>query len=140
LSKQNVEIVREVYAVLDRMDLAAPSHTDLAELGGLLDREVEWHGTIGGLSEGRIARGPEEVLLFLQEDTEAWDDVLIEPQFLDAGDQVVVLQHERRKGKASGVETEVDTAFVVTVRGGKVVRGVGHMDQAKALEAARLGE
>ncbi len=130
MSAENVEVVRELYGALNRMDYAGLA---------LLDPEVEWLGTAGGLREGDIARGPEEVVRFLLEDLEAWEEVWTEPQeFIDAGDHVVVLQHERRKGKGSGVEIEMDTASVLTLREGKVVRCVGYMDQAEALGSVGL--
>ena len=51
---------------------------------------------------------------FEQEDAEAWEERRLEAEeFIDAGDCVVVLLHEFRRGKGSGVEMETDTAVVV---------------------------
>ena len=55
-------------------------------------------------------------------------------------DPDVVLLHEFRRGRGSGVELETDTAVVVEVRNGLVVRLQGYMHRAEALQAAGLGE
>ena len=74
-----------------------------------------------------------------QEDAEAWEELRLEAEeFIDAGDSVVVLLHEFRRGKGSGVEMETDTAVVYEVHNGRVVRLQGYMDRAEALEAAGL--
>ena len=108
----------------------------------LFDPYVEVHGTIGGLWEGRIARGLSEMLnSFEAEDLEAWEERQLDPQrFLHVNDLVVVLMHEYRRGRGSGIEVETDTAVVFTVREGRVIRIQPYMDQADALEAAGLSE
>ena len=74
-----------------------------------------------------------------EEDREAWEERRLEPvEFLDAGDEVVVFLHEYRRGRNSGVELEVDTAVVYTVREGRVVRMQGYMDRSAAQKAAGL--
>ncbi len=76
-----------------------------------------------------------------KEDDEIWDEHRIEPQeFIDAGDQVVVLQREYQRGKSSGVELVVDTASILDLRDGRIVRMQGYMDRAAALGAAGLSE
>ena len=139
MSAENVEVVRRLYEALghatrtrELLDFAA---TPLA--AELIHPEVEWHGTVGGLAEGALVRGPEQFVGFLVDDTKDWTEVVFEPrEFIDLGDRVVVLQHERRRGRHSGLEIEADTASVVWLRDGKVWRLQGYMDQAQALEAA----
>jgi hypothetical protein len=67
---------------------------DLAEQ--TLNPAVEFHGTVGGIWEGSVMRGPQQIRQAIhEEDLEAWDERRFEPQqFIDAGDRVVVLQHE----------------------------------------------
>ncbi len=75
------------------------------------------------------------------EDREAWHERRLDAEeLIDAGDCVVVLLHEFRRGKGSGVETETDTAMVYEVRDGRVVRIQGYMDRDEALEAAGVRE
>jgi len=134
MSQENVEVVRQGYEAFLRgqWDQAAQ----------LLDPDVELHGTVGGLSEGSVVRGFQQIRQeFQQEDAEAWDERRLEAEeFIDAGDRVVVLLHEFRRGRGSGVELETDTAVVCEVRDGRVVRIQGYMDRASALEAAGLSE
>ena len=134
MSQENVEIVRRIVedAVQGRWEESARQ----------LGPDAEWHGTVGGLTEGSVWRGPEQIRkIFEQEDAEAWDERRLEAEeFIDAGDCVVVLLHEFRRGKGSGVEMETDTAVVYEMRDGRVVRIQGYMDRAEALEAAGLRE
>src|SRR6266550_123510 len=110
MSKENVEIVRRGFE--------AALRGEWNQAARLLDRDVELHGTVGGLSEGSVARGLERIRQeFEQEDFEAWDERRLEAErFIDAGDRVVVLLHEFRRGRGSGVELETDTAVVCEVR------------------------
>ena len=135
MSQENVEIVRRVYDAA----FAQVSGTAMSEL---LDPDFEFRGIIGGLEEGRIARGAQQFReVFEKEDLAAWEERRFEPEeFIDAGDCVVVLQREYRRGRASGVELETETAVVFEVRGGRVVRIQGYMDPVSALEAAGLSE
>jgi ketosteroid isomerase-like protein len=132
MSQENVEIVREAFESF--------LGGDEEKTAQLLDPEVEFHGTVGGLQEGQIAHGQSEIdQTFESEDLEAWEERRLEPEeFIDAGDDVVVLLHEYRRGKGSGVELETETAVVVAVSGGRVVRIQGYMDRGAALEAAGL--
>jgi ketosteroid isomerase-like protein len=132
MSQQNVELVRRAYDAFLRSDWNSMSE--------LVDPDLEFRATVGGLEEGRVARGVQEFMqIFEEEDLEAWDQRRFEPEdFIDAGDRVVVLQREYRRGRGSGVELETETAVVFEVRGGLVVRIQGYMDRASALEAVGL--
>ena len=141
MSEDNVEVVRRLYERLRALTLAG----DLGEipgdreLGDLLDPEVEWHGTIGGLSEGIVSRGPEEAARFMLDDSQEWDELVYEPtELIEVGDTVVVLQHERRRGRQSGVEVEADTAALLRLREGRIWHCQGYMDQNEALRAVGL--
>jgi ketosteroid isomerase-like protein len=134
MSQENVEIVREAYESF--------LGEDREKTAQLVDPEVEFHGTVGGLEEGRVAHGLAQIAqVFEEEDLEAWEERRLEAEeFIDAGDNVVVLLHEYRRGRGSGVELETDTAVVCAVREGRVVRIQGYMDRHAALEAAGLRE
>ena len=60
-------------------------------------------------------------------------------EFIDAGDRVVVLQREYQRSK-SGAELVIDTATILDLRDGRIVRIQGYMNPAEALEAAGLSE
>ena len=132
MSEENLAVVRNFAEAALRQDWerAAP----------FLDPDVEGHGTVGGLEESRVVRGLGEMIhAFETDDLEAWEERRLEPkEFLHADDLVVLLLHEYRRGRGSGVELESDTAVVFTVRDGRVVRIQGYMDQGAALKAAGL--
>jgi ketosteroid isomerase-like protein len=133
MSQENVEIVRKAFESF--------LGGDLEKAKQLVDPQVEFHGTVGGLEEGRVAYGlPHAVRTFWgEEDLEAWNERRLEAEeFIDAGDDVVVLLHEYRRGRRSGIELETDTAVVCAVSGGRVVRIQGYMERHEALEAAGL--
>jgi ketosteroid isomerase-like protein len=134
MSRENVEVVREAFE--------AYVEGNLERSGQLLDPEVEFRGTVGGLEEGRVAHGlPQIVQTFEEEDLEAWEERRLEAEeFVDAGDDVVVLLHEYRRGRGSGVELEARTAVVCSVSGGRIVRMQGYMDRDAALAAVGLSE
>jgi ketosteroid isomerase-like protein len=134
MSQENVEIVRAAFEAF--------LEGDQEKTAQLVDPALEFHGTIGGLQEGQIAHGQSEIdQTFESEDLEAWEERRLEPEeFIDAGDDVVVLLHEYRRGKGSGVELETETAVVVTVSGGRVVRIQGYMDRDAALAAVGLSD
>src|SRR5688500_17980249 len=106
MSQENVEIVKRATDFLGRRD----SH----EMTELFDPNVELHGTVGGLEEGKVLTGLGEIIrAFETEGDEVWDEHRIEPQeFIDADDRVVVLQREYQRSK-SGVELVIDTASII---------------------------
>ena len=122
--------------------LDASMRRDMARVVELVDPNVELHGTVGGVGEGRVYRGLAEVIREYDEvDGEAWEERRLEPEgFLDVDDNVVVMFHEFRRGKGSGVELELDTAAIFTMRDGRVARMQGFMDPAAAKRAAGLSE
>jgi ketosteroid isomerase-like protein len=132
MSQENIEIVRRLYEAVERDGWEGAAE--------FLGEDIELRGTSGGLSEGSVAHGLEDVKeTFETWDAEAWDETRLTPQeFIDTGDRVVVLQHELRRGRGSGVEVESETAVIFELRGGRVIRVQGFMDQGDALEAAGL--
>src|SRR3954471_16983386 len=98
MSQENVGIVREA--------LESALAGDQEKMAQLVDPAVEFYGTVGGLQEGQIAHGQSEIdETFESEDLEAWEERRLEAEeFIDAGDDVVVLLHEYRRGKGSGIE------------------------------------
>ena len=132
MSEGNVEIVRRVYECVDQR-----RWDGMVEL---LDPNVAQHGTVGGLDEGTVVRGPGEIRQMYEREAEAWDRQRIQAEkLIDAGDRVVVFQREYQRGRSSGLELVAETASVIDLRDGRVVRIQGYMDRAAALRAAGLG-
>ena len=98
MSQENVEIVKRALDFLGRRDW--PGITD----ADLIDPNVELHGSVGGLEEGNILRGPGEISqAFDKEDQDVWDEHRIEPrELIDAGDRVVVLPASTSAARAAG--------------------------------------
>jgi len=134
MSQENVEIVRACSEAFMNGDIETALDA--------LDPEIEWHGTVGGIDEGRIYRGREEVVEGFVDYFAVWERMEMRAdKFIDAGgENVVVFHHEVAKGRESGVVVETDTGTVQTVRGGKIVRVRSYMDRNQALEAAGLRE
>ena len=134
MSRENMEIVRRATEAMLSGDAATALDA--------LDPDVEWHATVGGLEEGRVARGHEEVAQAFADYFAIWERIeLRADDYIDAGgDQVVVFFHEVAKGRQSGAVVETDTGTVNTVRNGKIARVRSYMQRSDALEAAGLSE
>jgi ketosteroid isomerase-like protein len=134
MSQENVEIVRACIEAFQSGNIEMALDA--------LDPEIEWHATVGGIDEGRIYRGREEVVEGFVDYFAVWERMEMRAdKFIDAGgENVVVFHHEVAKGRESGVVVETDTGTVQTVRGGKIVRVRSYMDRNQALEAAGLRE
>jgi ketosteroid isomerase-like protein len=132
MSQENVEMVDRAYS---------GGGDIIAEAIEAMHPEVELLGAIGGMEEGTTTVGREAVAQALTVDSEIWAERRLElRRAIDAGDQVVALVHEYRKGRGSGVTVEADIALVYGFRDGKVVRIEPYLNQAEALEAAGLSE
>jgi ketosteroid isomerase-like protein len=136
MSQENVEIMRQSLAAVNRRDRAAWL--------ALCDPEVEnipprdW-------PESDPIRGGESVHDFLvveaqaawEEDTSPFEYV----ELMDAGNDKVVADLRRDvRGKASGASVAFSYWQVVTFRNGKMVRIEWFGDRSEALEAAGLSE
>jgi len=124
MSQQNVQLVRSIY----------DAWREGTSARGFMDPEIEYvnppdavePGTRqGAASFGRIR--------------DAYDDVRVEPhEFIDAGEDVVVLAQVRGVGRGSGVPIEWQHGYIWTVREGKAVRFRWFNDPAQALSAAGM--
>jgi ketosteroid isomerase-like protein len=133
MSQDNVELARR--------SLEAFAAGDWRTTLEFVDPEVEWIETPGLGPDAAVYRGIEEIRDAVESWTEMWTDYAFEVcDYLDAGDQVVVLMKEGGRGRGTGVSVERELGQVFTVRGGKVRRVRLYGNWAEALEAAGLGE
>ena len=131
MSKDDLEIVRQVYECVNS--------GDWERMAELVDPDVEQPGTVGGLEESNLAHGLSEIRQLYENDEEAWGEYRIDPEkVIDAGDKVVVFQREYQRGRSSGIEIVTETAAIIYLRDGRIVRMQGYLDRAAALEAAGL--
>jgi ketosteroid isomerase-like protein len=124
MSGENVEVVRAIYAAW--LSGESPRH--------LIDADVEYvnppDAVEGGTRRGRAA---------FASLGDAYEDVRVEPeQFIDAGDDVVVIARITVKGRGSGVEIDRRQGYIWTVEAGKGVRFRWFNKPEQALEAAGL--
>jgi ketosteroid isomerase-like protein len=133
MSEENVEVVRRAFAAF--------IEGDYERLIELADPQIEYD--ISRTSpESRVVRGPQEVVVVLEEWVNTWDEHQVElSELIDAGNETVVAVM-RERGKLKGSDTWVEHArgVVYTVRDRRVVRYEEHEDPARALEAAGLRE
>jgi ketosteroid isomerase-like protein len=132
MSQENVELVRR--------SCEAFVAGDVETAMSALDPQIEWHATVGGIDEGRVYHGHEEVIKGFVDYFETWERMDMRAErFIDAGDEdVVVFWHEVAKGRESGVVVETDTGTIQTVRDGKIVKVRSYMDRLEALRIAGL--
>jgi ketosteroid isomerase-like protein len=137
MSQASVDVVRRVYEAAARRDADA--------VLACYDPGVEWdvsRAPIAPLVGGAVYHGHEGLRSFFREYHEAWEDVEYEgAELIDAGgEHVISVDHERTRGRTSGVETELTQYAVWTVREGKIVRVVWLPTRADALQTTGLSE
>ena len=113
MSKANVEVVRGIFEAFLRGD----EHTAL----DAFDPNVEYDARTR--PDGRVFHGREGVREAVRVWVGTWEDYQVEIQeYIDAGDDVILVMHESGRGKGSGLEIDQLFRSAWTVRDGKVVR------------------
>jgi uncharacterized protein len=132
MSQENVEIVRTAFAAFERGDMDAL--LELCDDDIAITQPPDLPGIPGE------QRGHSGVLEALAIWPEQWEDYRSELVRIvaDRGDLVVVTARTRGRGKQSGVQVEMDFAFVFTVSDEKIVEWRLFMREDQALEAAGL--
>jgi ketosteroid isomerase-like protein len=134
VSRQNVELVRRLYA-----ELASEGSTEEFErrmsddaLGRFLDPEIEWVPVTESLLAVDSYRGFDGVRRFWGEFLSAWQSYRVETlRFDDAGDRVAVVVHI--VARTHELEVDETRSSLLTVRHGRVVRvqSYAHPDGAR---------
>src|ERR671919_541328 len=129
MSQENIELVRRVYEGWARGDFSRIEafHPEIVfEL-------VDWpHQT--------KERGLEAMWRTWRSTLSAWDDFRAIPtEYVDCGDNILVLNHIQGSGKESGAGVSADTATLWSVENGLVTRLALYWDVARARQAAEGG-
>jgi ketosteroid isomerase-like protein len=133
MSRENVELVRSLFAAFATRDLDAAAR--------VLHPEIEIHPSIVGGPEGITYRGLDGNRKFWAEIDATWTEFRIEPrEFRDLGEQVLVLGQAFARGRETGIGLDQPGAWIAAVREGRIVRLQSFSDQRKALQAAGLSE
>ncbi len=125
----DLEALRRGYEAWNRGDLSA--------VLALVDPDIEWRpGEDAPESGDRPGRdGFKE---FIESWTESFDGLRLEPvEFVEVGDDVVTVVRQRGRGRGSGVELDVNTVHVWTIRGGAAVAWTAYRNREDALQALR---
>jgi ketosteroid isomerase-like protein len=134
MSQENVEMVRRAIDSVNRGDirLAMEEADD--------DFEADWSNSIGPLNG--VYRGRAQVSKFWESFLEAWDELRWDMQEvvdLD-GEQVLVVNRVRMRGRTSRVEVQATGVQVWTIRNDKLGSVKLFQSKAAALEAVGLSE
>jgi uncharacterized protein len=139
MSQENVEIVRNMYALGDFLN-PNPGEIDQA-FRDYLDEQFELRLPPDYPEGEPVFRGREGLAQATAMLREVWREWRFEPErFLDAGDRVVAFARIVGKGGASGVPFELETAHVWTIHAGRAASMHVYRDRSEALEAAGLSE
>jgi ketosteroid isomerase-like protein len=143
MSQENVDVVRGILAGFQGLDwVAFLRDTDPGQVQVILeavydpDVEIIWVDTS---PDAGPHRGHQGVLQAFNGWLDSFEEFHFDPtEFIDAGDDVVVPNNQVGVGKGSGAEVEMTTAWVCTVKGGKIARVREYSNKDKALEASGL--
>lgn len=127
--RANLEVAQAGYDAFQRNDL----ETVLA----LTDPEVEIY-LPPTLPNSGTFHGHEGYLTWLNQWLEAWDEFEIRALDMEpVGERhVVTTVHQSAKGKGSGIQVEMEIAYMAEIRGGRVAALQMYMDHEEAIRVA----
>ena len=133
MSRENVEIVREVFDAWNR--------GDLDRIRDFISPEWEWQTAQLFPGVEAVYHGKEGFTRFWNTFREPWATIRVDIERIeDLGDRVLVLMTFYGKGKESGVDVTTEYANLITMRAGLATHQVGYGDWKSALEAVGLRE
>jgi ketosteroid isomerase-like protein len=144
MSKENVELVRRNYEVINAIGRTGPGFVDPEEIApdlwARLAPDFELHDR-AELPDAKVYRGRENSKEFWRKTQELFSEIRWEPrEFIDLGHAVVVETKVVATGRESDVSVEMDETDVFWFRGGLLQRLQGFATKDQALEAAGLSE
>ena len=136
MSQQNVEIVREVIALMNAgaNGELEPRLFDLFAPEALLDMSRR-------PLHPDVYQGHPGLLRLRREVPEVWDGFLLAPErIMDAGESVMVIETQPPRAGPRGAKLERRSAVIWTVRNSRVIRMEMGLEAQEALELVRLRE
>jgi ketosteroid isomerase-like protein len=140
MSQENVELARRGYAALND----AYRKRDISMLVSIA--EELWHPEIVLTTRGNYLEvgqwhGREGLLRFVEDQTDAFDQMWLEPgEFIDAGERLVVPVRFGGRARHTDLPIELSAFHVWTMRGRKAIRFDVYETREEALRAAGLPE
>jgi ketosteroid isomerase-like protein len=133
MSQENVEIVRRAIEAFNGGDLER-----FVETVQFDDRAIEYHEYPEFIEVG-IFRGRDAIAEHWEQFLDAFEDYRFGmDELIEAGDHVVVFTHQQGRGKESGLEFELRSAWVFTFEDGKMTKIRTYPNRAEALDAVGL--
>lgn len=131
MSQENVDLVRKIHEGWARGDFRVG--TDL------LAADFEWKQRPDAVEPGSLSGAA--IGTALRHLFEVWENYRIEAEeYIDAGDEIVVVGRVRGTARGSGVELDQKTVIVWRARDGRLVGTEIYRDRSAALEAVGLPE
>jgi ketosteroid isomerase-like protein len=126
----------------DNVELVRRGVANVHEFWGMLDEYVVWDLRGWPMPDlDPVHVGRDAVIAASTHYWGTWDDYEVQAEeILDAGQSVVVILHERGRGKGSGAPFDQRHPQVWTFRDSRIIRWESFPGRAEALEAAGLSE
>ena len=135
VSQENVELARRGYEALNE---ALRTGIFQEAIDAFCDPDIVLVPS-GILPESTEMHGHDGMRLFLDVQTEAFEDFFVEPQtFIDAGPQIVVPVRFGGRARHTGLDVTFEVVHVLTARDGKWTRIDVYPSEAEALKAVGL--
>jgi ketosteroid isomerase-like protein len=133
LSETNVELARRAIEAYNARDLDA--------LIALYDPQLELHSTFAAVG-GAVYHGHQGLRKYFRDLEDAWEgEIQIEPEaFFDFGEQTLVFNTLRARGRQSGAEVEMPVALVARWRDNLIVYFKGYARREDALRELGVSE
>jgi ketosteroid isomerase-like protein len=122
-----------------RQSLEAFNSKGVDGLASFWHPDIDWRAIEGAPDDVGVFTGEQAMRRYLGEWLEMFDEARNEPEeFIEAGDQLVAVQHASGIGKRNRVPVDMRYAVVYTVRDAKIIRGREYATRAEALQAVGL--
>ena len=130
MSQENVEIAGRAYEAINRRGVEGAIE--------FLHPEIEIHD-FPEIPDTRLYRGHDGFRALFRNIDALFEDLRWEPvEYIDAGDNLIVMTRTFGRGRGSGVEVEATVAHLWTIRDGKASRLRMLGDRDTAVRAAGL--
>jgi ketosteroid isomerase-like protein len=134
MSQDNVEIMRELFALVNDRGIAAATDA----FGDLLDPDFELEEA-SNVPDQETYSGRDAFIVNMAKLEDAFEDLTIEPiEFVDLDDQLVAVVLMSGRGRAGGTRVETTFAQLWTLRDGKATSLRDFATKSEALDAAGL--
>src|ERR687891_2090997 len=129
MSQENIDVARTAFDALNR--------GGFDEALAYVDPEIEFEPPKETLERPRDFKGYEALRERWKLLLEPFEDVRLKPiEFIDVDDEsVIVVFRLGMRGRASEVPVQAEPAYVLAIRGGKIVRIRAYLQKDEALEA-----